>query len=59
MLVVSLCKPVICKLKIFCVGNLNIINQGGNLKKGRPNFNISVEGSKGGGGGGEGGGGDF
>ena len=33
-LVVSLCKPVIHKLKILGGGNLNIINQWGNHKKG-------------------------
>ena len=38
MLVVSLCKPVICKLKILGVGNLNIINQWGEPQKGRTKF---------------------
>ena len=34
-LVVSLCKPVIHKLKILVRGNLNIVNQWGNHRKGR------------------------
>ena len=47
-LVVSLCKPVIQKLKILKGGSLNIINQWGNQKTGRggrgANFEISVRG---------------
>ena len=38
MLVVSLCKPVICKLKILGVGNLNIINQWGEPRKRETKF---------------------
>ena len=38
MLEVSLCKPVICKLKILGVGNLNIINQWGEPQKGGTKF---------------------
>ena len=38
MLVVSLCKPVICKLKILGVGNLNIINQWWEQQKGGTKF---------------------
>ena len=38
MLVVSLCKPVICKLRILGVGNLNIINQWGEPQKGWTKF---------------------
>ena len=45
MLVVSLCKPVICKLKMFGVGNL----VGGNHKKGGSNFEILMRGRKRGG----------
>ena len=38
MLVVSLCKPVVRKLKILDGGNLNIINLWGNRKKGGTKF---------------------
>ena len=49
MLVVSLCKPVICKLKILGVGNLNIINQWGEPQKGGTKFwNFRVGEAKGG-----------
>ena len=49
MLVVSLCKPVICKLKILGVGNLHIINQWGEPQKGGTKFwNFSVGSKRGG-----------
>ena len=52
MLVVSLCKPVIYKLKILGGGNLNIINQWGNHKKGGVDQILKFQwgGAKGGGG---------
>ena len=44
MLVVSLCKPVICKLKSLGAGNLSIINQWGEPQKGGTKFwNFSGE----------------
>ena len=47
MLVVSLCRPVIHKLKPLSRGNWNILNQWAEAtKRGEPNFKISVEGSK-------------
>ena len=49
MLVVSLCKPVICKSKILGVGNLNYKSMRGTTKRRAPNFEISVGESKRGG----------
>ena len=48
-LVVTLCKPVVYKLKILMEENLNIINQWGKPQKreGASNLDISVGGSKG------------
>ena len=47
LLVVSLCRPVIHKLKPLGRGNWNILNQWAEAtKRGEPNFKISVEGSK-------------
>ena len=47
MLVVSLCRPVIHKLKPLGRGNWNILNQWAEAtKRGEPNFKISVEGSR-------------
>ena len=48
-LVVTLCKPVVYKVKILMEENLNIINQWGKPQKreGASNLDISVGGSKG------------